>query len=78
MTAFTRNDPIIPPADAYPRQQRELHAEQHILTMSALHQLETPRSAEVAKTYGIPDFVDRLKAMKARLRTELSFSEGGK
>jgi hypothetical protein len=75
---FTRNDPIIPHAEAYPRQQRELHAEQHILTMTALRQLETPKSAEVAKTYGIPDFVDRIKAMKAKFRNELSFQGGDK
>jgi hypothetical protein len=46
--------------------------------MTALRQLETPKSAEVAKTYGIPDFVDRIKAMKAKFRNELSFQGGDK
>jgi hypothetical protein len=74
--AFTRNDPVVSHADAYPRRQREAHAEQHILAMVAIKQLETPKSAEVANTYGIPDFVNHLKAMKAKFRNELSFGEG--
>jgi hypothetical protein len=71
----TVDRPILP-EQAYPLSQRRAHAEQHILAMHSIGELETPKSAEVARTYGIPDFTEELKAMKAKFRNELSFSGG--
>lgn len=61
---------------AYTRAQRIAHAEQHILAMYEIHELEVPQSRHVAATYGIPEYESALKAMKANFRNELSFGEG--
>lgn len=66
-------------AQAYPLQQRLAHAEQHIVTMAAINELETTQSRHVAATYGLPaSAILELKALKARFRNELSFSGEGK
>jgi hypothetical protein len=68
------HDRGIPPAQAYPLSQREAHAEQHIAILAALslQKMEQAKSALVAATYGVPHMVERLKAIKAAFRNELS------
>ena len=64
------------PAHAYPPEQRELHATQHILFMAALGcaALDRLQSWRVAQTYRVP--VDFVRAMKRQHMSELSFGEG--
>lgn len=60
-------------SQAYSFNQRRAHAEQHILAMAAVNRLEVTQSAQIVKTYGLPEpFIHVLKELKAQLRNELS------
>ena len=63
-------------AVSYTLAQREAHAESHILIMAGLGEMEKTISWRVCQTYGVPHLVDHIKAIKSRLRNELSFGEG--
>ena len=65
--------------EAYTLAQREAHAEQHIIIMAglSLRDMERTVSAKVAVTYGVPHMVERLKALKAQFRNELSIPGEG-
>jgi hypothetical protein len=68
-----------PPAIAYSLAQRELHAEQHLLTASAAGFLDKTSCSRIAETYGVKHLISELKRMKGKMFPEFACnSEGGK
>jgi hypothetical protein len=61
---------------SYTLAQRIAHAEQAILFASAGSWLDQTSCWHICRTYGVPDFIDRLKELRAGFRNELSFAEG--
>jgi hypothetical protein len=60
---------------SYTQAQRAAHAEQHILAMAALNELHLTSCWHICRTYGVMHMLDALKELRAKFRTELSFSE---
>jgi hypothetical protein len=58
------------PSIAYSRAQREAHATQHLLTMSALGWLNQTSCTRIAETYGVTDLIGDLKRLKGSLFPE--------
>lgn len=70
-TGWITKDPL----QAYPREQREAHAESHLLVAAAAGFLGQTSCTQIARTYGVADLIPDLKAMKAKLFPE--FACGG-
>jgi hypothetical protein len=69
----------VSPEKAYPLKQRELHAEQHLLTASAAGFLDKTSCSRIAETYGVKHLISELKRMKGKMFPEFACnSEGGK
>lgn len=75
---FQPDQPRVELAAAYPLEQRQAYAEQHILLASSCGFLDQTSCWRICQTYNVPHFIDHLKELRARLRTELSFSGGDK
>ena len=66
------------PSIAYSRAQREAHATQHLLTMSALGWLNQTSCTHIARTYGVSDLLGNLKRLKGALFPEFICNGEGK
>jgi hypothetical protein len=64
------DQPFSAPRDAYPPSQRQAHAEQHILAASAAGFLDCTSCTQIARTYGVPQLIPDLKALKRGLFPE--------
>jgi hypothetical protein len=60
----------------YTAEQRTAHAEQAILWAASGLWLDQTSCWHICRTYGVPEFLDRLKELRAKFRNELSFGEG--
>lgn len=66
------------PVTAYTIQQRQAHAEQAITIAAALGFLADTSCTRICETYGVPHFVNELKAMKGKLFPEFALNGDGK